>query len=302
MRRRSAFAAVAALLTAGVLTACSLLTSLDGLAGGPTDADAGRDTGATPVEGGGGDGGDAGSRGDGGNAGDSAPSASTLYANAVLSDKPLGYWRLEETAGTIAKDETGHNDGTFINLPLLAQPGVAGSNAAKLPKDTDARMVVTTGNFAFTGNAPYTIELWAKPGEFKDYQWLGGTEIDANGRHGWSLLADAAGKLRYEAWNPDADGGDVQTRGVFVAVTSLVPGAFAHIVVAYTGSTAFGYVNGVQTTMFDTLGTLPAAGPLLWGCRGDIMHCLDDWVIDELAIYDFALDGARVTAHYDLGK
>ena len=295
--------AVAALLPAAVLTACSLLTSLDGLTGGPATDDAGRDTATTPVEGGGGDGGgDATSTGDGGDSGDAAPSASTLYANAVLSDKPLGYWRLEETTGTTAKDETGHNDGTFINLPLLAQPGIAGSLAAKLPTDAKSRMAVTTGDFGFTGNAPYTIELWAKPGAFKDYTWFGGTEIEASGRRGWSLLGGADGRLRYEVWNPDADGGDVQTRGLFVSGTPITVGAFAHVVLAYTGRVAFGYVNGVQTTMFNTVGKCPPAGPLLWGCRSDIVHCLDDWVIDELAIYDFALDGARVEAHYALGK
>ena len=36
--------------------------------------------------------------------------------------------------------------------------------------------------------------------------------------------------------------------------------------------------------------------------RPDATYCLDDWVIDEVAIYDVVLPSARVKAHYDLGK
>ena len=299
---RRARVAAAALLAAGLLTACSLLTSLDGLSGGAA-SDAAGDT-ATPIDGNTGEaasGTDGSSTGDAD--GDAALSASALYAASVLSDHPLGYWRLDETTGTTAKDETGRNQGTFVNAPLLGQPGVAGSLATKLPAAMKSRMMVATGDFGFPGNAPYTVELWAKPGAFRDYQWLAATEIEVGGRHGWSLLVGADGNARYEVWFPDPDGGaDRQTRGAFISTTPLSQGAFTHIVVAYTGSVANGYVNGVGTTMFNTVGKATAGGPLIWGCRGDFQDCLDDWVIDELAIYDVALDPARVKAHYDLGK
>lgn len=278
--------------------ACSLLTPLDGLSGG-AGTDSGSDSALTT------DGnGEAASTLDASavDGADAAPSASALYASAVLADRPLGYWRLEETAGTKAKDETRRNDGAFVNAPLLGQPGVAGSGAAKLPSKMKSRILVATGDFTFLGNAPYTVELWAKPGTFRDYQWLSGTEVEVGGRHGWSLLVGANAEPRYEVWGKDGDGGSTQIRGLFVSAAPLAQGAFAHIVVAYTGTVAEGYVNGVGTTSFNTVGMMPAAGPLLWGCRSDVDNCLDDWAIDELAIYDFALDATRVKAHYDLGK
>ncbi|MDB5219121.1 MAG: Autotransporter adhesin [Myxococcaceae bacterium] len=303
--RKTAWIAAAALLAVASLTAasaCSLLTSLDGLSSGePTDA--ATDTSPTPPVDAGGDA-PSGMNDSGGDvdAADAAPSRSALYASAVLADNPLGYWRLEETAGMTAKDETGRNDGAYVNTPLLAQPGVAGSAAAKLPATLKSRIAVATGNFGFTGNAQYTVELWVKPGTFRDYQWLSGTELEVPNRRGWSLLADANGAIRYETWTSDGDGGSLQTRGLFVSGASLVQDTFAHIVLAYTGSVALGYVDGVNTTMFNTVGMTPPGGPLLWGCRGDLQQCLDDWVIDELAIYDFPLSQARVKAHYDLGK
>ena len=303
--RRSSRLAIVGLLGLGTLTACSLLTSLDGLSNGGNGAggdDGGGDSSVMSLDGAGSglDGGTSSDGNDGGNV-DAALSASDRYAQAVLADRPLGYWRLDETSGTVAKDETGQNAGTYVNAPVLAQPGVAGSHAAKLPNGSDARVAVLTGNFEFTGNAPYSIEIWVRPAVFKDYQWLAATEHNNGGRRGWSLLADANGGIRYEAWNA-GDGGDDQTRGVLVNSTPLTLGTFQHVVVAYTGSVVFGYVNGVQTTMFTTSGLVPQGGPLLWGCRGDLAACLDDWVIDEVAIYDFPLKAERVKAHYDLGK
>jgi hypothetical protein len=47
------------------------------------------------------------------------------YQGEVLVDSPVGYWRLGETSGTIANDETANNlDGTYVNAPTL---GVAGA-------------------------------------------------------------------------------------------------------------------------------------------------------------------------------
>src|SRR5205823_13784272 len=39
--------------------------------------------------------------------------SSDLYAGAVLADSPAGYWRLGESSGTTATDQTGTNAGTY---------------------------------------------------------------------------------------------------------------------------------------------------------------------------------------------
>ena len=291
-----------ALLAFGALTACSLLTSLDGLSEGSGD-DGGRDALVTLPDGAVVSKDDAGAI-DGGDAAtlDAAPSPSDLYAAAVLADKPLGYWRLEETSGDVAKDETGRNNGKLFNAPALGEPGIAGSRAMKLPAQLSAYMAVATGNFRFPGTTPYTVELWVKPGVFRDYEWIVSTELWSPARHGWSVLVDAAGLLRYEVWAFDGDGGAEQVRGLVVSEAPLSAGSFRHVVVAYNGSTVFGYVDGVNTQMFDTRGVGPDTGTLFMGCFSNVSGCLDDWVIDELAIYDFALTAERAKAHYDLGK
>lgn len=293
MRRTVAAASV----LASAVTACSLLTSLDGYTGGdePSDADAQPDT-RTPAD----SGADHTLPADGGF--DSAPTRSELYANAVLADKPLAYWRLEETTGTVAKDETKRYDGLYVQAPTFGEVGVAGSRAIKLAKGAKARMQVDDAVFRFTGQKPYSVELWAKPGELKDFQWLASTEGSmVGGRSGWSLLADAEGAIRYEVWRPNGDGGSNQVRGVFMPST-IAAGALHHVVMTYDGAAVVGYVDGARGAPFPTAGMIPDTGFLTWACRGDLSHCLDDWVLDELAVYDTVLASDRVTAHYELGK
>ena len=44
--------------------------------------------------------------------------------NAVLADNPIGYWRLNETSGTVAKDYSGNlYDGTYVGSPGFSQTG-----------------------------------------------------------------------------------------------------------------------------------------------------------------------------------
>ena len=48
----------------------------------------------------------------------------TPYSSLVLSKSPVSYWRLGESSGTSAADETGANNGTYVNTPTLGVPGL----------------------------------------------------------------------------------------------------------------------------------------------------------------------------------
>ncbi len=47
------------------------------------------------------------------------------YGKLVMGDSPIGYWRLDEPAGTLARDETGQWDGIYDGVLSLAQAGAA---------------------------------------------------------------------------------------------------------------------------------------------------------------------------------
>ena len=59
-----------------------------------------------------------------------ADAPSSVYRAAVLADSPLAYWRLGETSGTVAHDETGNgHDGTYVGGVTLGQPGALTGDA-----------------------------------------------------------------------------------------------------------------------------------------------------------------------------
>lgn len=297
--RRAALVVASTLVAA--LSACSLLTSLSGYSDGDGTTDAASDTSSNPTDGSSGSDGQS-TDGGGVDATDAGPSRSALYAQAVLADNPLGYWRLEETTGDVAKDETGRHDGQCFDAPLRGEPGIAGSRGMRFPSGKSARMVVASDAYAFGNNAAHTIEMWAKPGAFRNFLWLATTETKVSGgRNGWSLLADVEGKVLYEMWNADGDGGTAVRRGASTKAVS--PGAFAHIVIVYDGTAATAaFLDGVRFGGFGTNVAFPSDGELTWGCYTGGSGCLDEWVIDELAIYAIALAEPRIQAHFQLGN
>lgn len=51
------------------------------------------------------------------------------YAEIILADRPLGYWKLDETAGAIARDSSGKgHDGKIQGGVQLGGAGIAPGN------------------------------------------------------------------------------------------------------------------------------------------------------------------------------
>jgi hypothetical protein len=284
-----------------VLTACSLLTSLDGLTGGDVpDGGAGATDSAvdasSPVV-------------DGATSADaSSPSDPRFaaYGKAVLDDNPLAYWRLEETADSVAKDERGLHDATYRNDPVLGEPGIVGGRAMRMPAGKHAHFTQDAPLFRFAGVQKYTVELWAKLDSQQPYQWLGGTEGPVNPRSGWSLFVDDVGTSSYEVWGPPlTDGGSPLRRALYQKAAPVVKGRFAHIVMVFDDLGVNLWLDGVSRAGESTTVAAPDTGTLMFGCRRtptDITACVEDGVLDEVALYDHPLSAARIVAHYQLGK
>lgn len=87
------------------------------------------------------------------------------YVTTVLADKPVGYWRLHETAtNQPAKDETGNNlDGRYVGKVIFSQPGPDGATNSSV-RFAGNTACVDLGNpdklDLKSGNA--TLEAWVK--------------------------------------------------------------------------------------------------------------------------------------------
>src|SRR6476661_1044265 len=91
--------------------------------------------------------------------------ARTDYAQAVLADLPIAYWRLGSGSLASAPDETGNgNVGTFNG-------GVAPGGAGALVAFDDGATTfdgvddsITMGDrLSFEGRAPFSVEAWVRP-------------------------------------------------------------------------------------------------------------------------------------------
>lgn len=283
----------------GVTSFCAAAAaciSFDGLSGGvrPGSDDGGGPTDAEPRVDDGSDGNDA----------SADSSRAEIYRSAILADTPIAYWRFEETSGAAAKDEMAAFPGTFVLSPTLGRPGLFGSaGAIELPSSSSAHVEATGAALGFPGVAACTIEVWVKPAVFRDYQWIGGTETFPP-RSGWSLFADAKGEVHYEVYRPE-DGSVGAVRSIGTNRT-LALGRFQHVVVTFNGQAMKTFIDGTSATVDDAPQAAPPASILRLGCRksnaGDLVHCLDGWSLDEIALYDHPLTEEQVAAHYALGK
>lgn len=239
---------------------------------------------------------------DGSTTGDSSSSSpdagNSTYAAAVLADKPIGYWRLDETSGTVAKDISGAgHDGTYAAGVALGSAGaVVGEGAAiNITTAPGTQGAVNMGNdsrFAFTGTVSFSIELWVKTNT-NDDSYRGILRRSRSGpREGYNLWLHT-GKVGFER----------TTNDVNVALELVIPtNTFVHVVATYDVEWARLYINGdlgkstpMKTPIIDT------GEPLAIG-SGSKAADFFPGSIDEIAIYDKTLTSDQIKAHYAAAK
>ena len=83
------------------------------------------------------------------------------FENEVLTDSPLGWWKLDEASGTTAADSgSAGDDGTYVNTPTLGQTGPR-SNLPAVNFDDSATEEVAIGTL--TGSdlaADFSVGFW----------------------------------------------------------------------------------------------------------------------------------------------
>jgi hypothetical protein len=181
------------------------------------------------------------------------PPAQDAYAVSVLSNSPLVYYPLNESAGLFACDVTDDNIGTYASSgvgygvpgPLLSDPG----ETAISGDGTDSNGPMDGGSVPLTGNASFTLEGWfqaATPinetvatldgGSVAGMAvWSTHTACGAGSNNNGSALAlDEHGVSNCWDTAPDS--------------INLFDGSWHYLVIAYDASanTMTGYVDGVD--------------------------------------------------------
>src|ERR1041385_2347904 len=86
--------------------------------------------------------------------------ALVTYRDVVIADNPPAYWRLDD-ADSIARDETGRTDGTYMGTCTHHAPGLLANDPSPAVLFDGASCYITIADaFNFPGNAPYMVEVW----------------------------------------------------------------------------------------------------------------------------------------------
>jgi hypothetical protein len=232
----------------------------------------------------------------------------SLYAQAVLADHPLGYWRLDETNGLVAYDSVGGNNGVYTNT-LLGQPG---------DKFVDAHPAVVFGvlapsnsyvggipiDFSTTGNAEFSVEAWVAAGpQTSD----AGIITKGYGSGGEQFTLDTG-----------SDGGNPthafrffvrnQSGTAYAAYGSMAPdGKWHHLVGVCDQSNGVVklYIDGVTNAtgaIPSGSGLLSSASAVTFGARqlsaSSSYNLQFAGTNEEFAIYNYALSAAQVRNHF----
>jgi hypothetical protein len=211
----------------------------------------------------------------------------SAYAAAVTEDSPVGYWRLGESSGPTAVDETASNDGTYTGGPVLGQSGAIADDpdTAVLFDGTDDCVVVDDDPALDVGDT-FTLEAWIKRGS------IGGEQ---------AILSKGPGSFLF--WFVDTGTLRLTRQDVAHVVDSTAAitdtDTWHHVAATKDGSTVLLYIDGVDVTGSVTDSTMvDTAHPLNIARRSNTENIEFPGLIDEVAVYDSALSGARIAAHY----
>jgi hypothetical protein len=230
---------------------------------------------------------------------DSADGSLLTYRSAVVADHPVAYWRLDDS-GTTAGDVMGSFPGTYSGT---CTHGVLGALAGDPDTATHfvgggCTMAVNTAP-SFAGTAPFTIELWYQPDLSPPDGYLvmkeTRTSNGANPIDGYALVVNSGYGGAYVE-RVVGQNNNVGTAGV-----ALPSQGFNHLVGTYDGAQLAFYLDGALAAMQPDSSALNAtAAALDVGGFTPPPSGVVTGVLDEVAVYDYALAAARIALHYNL--
>jgi hypothetical protein len=224
----------------------------------------------------------------------------SVYESAILADKPVAFYPLNESSGITAYDLVGGYDGTYTNAPTFDAPGPSSFIPEGVTFDGMSQYVLIPNSPALDFANEITLEAWVQP--------------DTNQPSG--NLADIIAKGYDSGQNTDEmqlrvqdstyfDGGYYNgVQGGGYTAGGVVTTNWSHVVLTGDGADWNLYQNGVLVD------NTPASVTLVnfsdpWAIANGTANGngrLYGGNISAAAIYNYALTPSQVSAHYNIGK
>jgi len=221
-------------------------------------------------------------------------SSGSEYVDAVTADAPVGFWRLNETSGTVAGDRVNANNGTFRNGVILGAAGLlpteAGNTAASFDGTNDSVSVPNSSILSPTQRI--SVEAWVNPSSLPD----AGTYRSVLSKRGAYTVQFSGPRLEFAL----TQAGGVRKR-LQAPSGALVAGRSYHVVGTYDGATQRLFVNGAQVASVPLTGGIATSTDPVQVASFTTTSEFLGGVVDEPALFASALSAARVAAHYAAG-
>lgn len=221
----------------------------------------------------------------------------------LLDSNPLLLWLIDETSGTLFRDQTRFGDHAAMSgSPILGVngPGLGALGAVRLNGSSQSvnRDAGTGAIIAAlpTGSAARSLEIWARPTAGGGYAGLCYGNSSSTNEH---VIFGIGGTGAGSAFTDGVNGGNNKNW-----VTAATVNSWGHFVMTYAGGAggaAVFYRNGLaDVTSTLTLGTDATLGKLRAGLRSDDGRATQYFTGDlaVASIYNYALTQAQVQEHY----
>lgn len=229
------------------------------------------------------------------------------YGQAVMEDAPIGYWRLRESTPDSAGDETSHGrDLTYANFGTddfsASGPLAIGGTAPTFSSDHDSAVHATDASyFGFASGQSFSYELWVRGLKDDNHKGVGlltkGYQTNTEDLP-WYLSRAYEGDSEF--FTRDSDHTDFTADGS----TTILDGDWHHMAAVYDAGEAENrvYVDGVLDA------AVGGVQPDAYGTNDQPLYIGQHYgrnftgQIAEVALYNSALSGERITAHFDAAQ
>jgi len=221
-------------------------------------------------------------------------SGALAYQSMILSEQPVGYWRLGETSGLYA-DLSGNGVNLSINGGVTR--GVTGLLTGNADPATSFNG--TTGYLSYSTMPPQlssvgavSVEAWINPNSWLDFS--GRAIARQDGQAQYTMLVQN-GALVFNWFGSDLAWHAIQASNVL----SLNAAQYVVITRDANLNVRF-YVNGILVGVpTATIAPGPATGG--WDIGGLSFGQWFSGVIDEVAVFNYTMTQSQITAHHNAG-
>lgn len=214
------------------------------------------------------------------------------YFRTIRNLQPQGYWQMDNSPADISGNG---NNGTFggapANVATLISAAAGGGSAMSFNGTTQYMTVPDAASLDLSGMQPFSIETWVNATVDGGFRRIVSKE---NGADGIAL------------WVQNASGFGFERRiGSAYLIANYLPAVMAgvhHVVATYDSANLKLYVDGVLRSTVADARSIPALPVTLDVGRQTGGAPYYSGVIDDTALYSFALSQAQISEHYNTGR